>query len=207
MKKLSIFLLTAMVLSSALFCCTTVFAQEVETEAVIERTAAEEYVFELSEEEELYFENLIFEEDVTISGEYAKIIFVNCEFSGDIILTSERGTRVILLESDVTGTCVFKNTTKEATLELPFPKFMFSKPVKVVAEDCIGAAFTFGDFEFTFNEETYSLANAELFYDEENPDAGFVPYEDQEANIFCLAQWWENGEKFLFAECEFDPTL
>lgn len=207
MKKLSIFLLSAMVFSSGLCCGTAAFAQAEETETVIEKTVAEEYVFELAEEEELYFENLIFEEDVTISGDYSRIIFFNCEFNGDIVLTSELATRVMLLESDVNGTCIFENTTKEATIETSLPKFLVSKPVEVVAEDCICSVITLGDFEVTFNGETYSLADVELFYDADNPEAGFVPYEDQEANILCVAQWWENGEKILFTECEFDPGM
>lgn len=51
------------------------------------------------------------------------------------------------------------------------------------------------------------MQDATLFVDLSNADAGFVPYEGQEANYFCVAQWWENGEQQVLVECEYDPNL
>ena len=64
-----------------------------------------------------------------------------------------------------------------------------------------------GDFDVVFNSEVYTMADSELFYDIANPDAGFVPYEGQEADYFAIAQWWENGEQILLVECESDPNM
>ena len=104
------------------------------------RSKATEFTFELAAEEERTVENLIFDEDVTISGDFGVIIFENCEFNGDIINTAEQFTRVILPDgTTVNGNCVFKNTTKEATMDYPMPKFISSNTLNIVCEDCIGS--------------------------------------------------------------------
>ena len=80
------------------------------------RIKATEFTFELAAEEERIVENLVFDEDVTVSGDFGMIVFENCEFNGDIINAAEQFTRVILPDgTTVNGNCVFKNTTKEAT--------------------------------------------------------------------------------------------
>jgi len=57
------------------------------------------------------------------------------------------------------------------------------------------------------NGETYTMADSDVYFDNSNPDQGMVPYEGQEANLFWIAQWWENGEQNILMECEYDSTL
>jgi len=165
------------------------------------------YYFDLGEGGQLYYENLIFNQPVIVSGVGSQIVFSNCQFNEDIINTAEDGTRVFLLGCEVNGLCVLENAVEEATFEDAFPKFMTDTPIEVVTSGTFGAVITLGDIEVTFNDETYTLADAEVFYDANNPDAGFVPYEGQEINVMCVAQWTENGEVQLLVEGEFDPTL
>ena len=162
------------------------------------------YTFELVEGEDQYYENLIFPGDVIISGTDASIFFINCAFEGNVINTGDAGNKVFLLASEVKGQCVFVNSVQETTIDAPFPKFIVDGPVNAVAEDCFGAVIAIVDVPLTFNGETYTLADAEFFYDAANPEAGFIPYEGQEANVLTVCQWWENGEKKMFIECEFD---
>ena len=162
------------------------------------------YTFILNDGEDQYYENLIFYGDVIVSGENASIFFFNCEFSGDIINTSEAGNKLFLLGGcEVSGQCIIRNSTQETTVEAPFPKFISDAALNVVTEDCFGAAIVVGDVPITFNGQEYTLSDAEFFYDE---NAGFVPYEGQEANVLVICEWWENGEKTMMIECEFDPT-
>ena len=171
------------------------------------RQTAEQYTYELAEGEEVSVENTVFEQDVTVSGDNAFITFTNCEFKGDIINTANLGTQVIISESVLNGKCIFKNDTKEATMELSFPKFLIDTSAEIVCDECIGAVISLGDFETVFNGETYTLEDSELYIDLSNAEAGFVPYEGQEANYYSIAQWWENGEKILLTECEYDPNM
>ncbi len=166
-----------------------------------------EYDYALTEGEERVVENTVFEEDVTISGDNGQILFSGCQFKGNIINTANEGTIVVISQSEIEGQCIFKNEIKETTMEASFPKFIVDSNVDVSAEDCIGAAIPMGDFEITFNGETYNMADSQLFFDISNAEAGFVPYEGQEANYYCVAQWWENGEKQIMVECEFDPNM
>lgn len=165
------------------------------------------YYFDMGEGGQLYYENLIFNQDVIISGISSQIVFANCQFNGNIINTAEDGTRALLLGCEVNGVCILDNAVEEATFEDPFPKFMTDTPIDVVTTGTFGAVITLGDIEVTFNDETYTLADADIFFDANNPDAGFVPYEGQEVNVMCVAQWTENGEVTKLVECEFDPTL
>ena len=165
------------------------------------RSKATEFTFELAEEEERIVENLIFDEDVTVSGDFGIIVFENCEFNGDIISTAEQFTRVILSGTTVNGNCVFKNTIKEASMDYPMPKFISSNALNIVCEDCIGSYVLDGTEEnITFNGETYSMADVEFFYDANTNE--LVPYEGQEASALFVGQWWENGEKILQMFCE-----
>ena len=166
------------------------------------RSKATEFTFELAAEEERIVENLIFDEDVTVSGDFGIIVFENCEFNGDIISTAEQFTRVILSgETTVNGNCVFKNSIKEATMDYPMPKFVSSNTLNIVCEDCIGSCILDGTEEnIVFNGETYSIADVEFFYDANTNE--LVPYEEQEASTIFVGQWWENGEKVLQMFCE-----
>ena len=167
------------------------------------RTPAE-YTFELSGEDK-YIENLIFNENVVISGDgSAHIYFINCQFNKDIINTCDAAIRVFLLGSEVNGNCIFRNTVTETTIDAPFPKFMTDAPVNVITEDCFGIVITLGDFPVTLNGASYDLASAPTFMD---PEAGFVPMEDQEANLYWVATWTENGELQIMHTAEFDPTM
>ena len=140
------------------------------------RSKATEFTFELAAEEERTVENLIFDEDVTISGDFGTIIFENCEFNGDIINTAEQFTRVVLPDgTTVNGNCVFKNATKEATMDYPMPKFMSPNALNIVCEDCIGSGILENtENSITFNGETYSMADVESYYVADTNE--LVPY-------------------------------
>ena len=192
MKKLIAILLSILMLFSV-----TALADE------SGRTPAE-YVFELSGEDK-YIENLIFNENVVISGDgSANIFFVNCQFNGDIINTCDASTRVFILESEVNGNCIFRNTVTETNIDASFPKFLTDAPVNALTENCFGIVIAMGDFAITFNGESYDLASAPVFYDLE---AGFVPFDGQEANIYWVATWTENGEVQTMHAVEFDSTV
>ncbi len=166
------------------------------------RSKATEFTFELAEDEERIVENLVFDEDVTISGDFGSIVFDNCEFNGDIINTADLFTKVILPDgTTVNGNCVFKNATKEATMDSPMPKFISSNTLNIVCEDCIGSCLL-DDTEdnIIFNGEAYSMTDVKFFYDADANE--LVPYEEQEASILFVGQWWENGEKILQIFCE-----
>lgn len=184
MKKIFVLLLCLMICL-----CGAVHAEEAP-----ERTVAP-YEYALGAEP-AYYENLIFNADVVISGENAQIIFSNCEFNGDIILTSEEGTRVLLLGCEVKGTCIMDNAVN-AGMDYNNPKFLTDAPITAVCENGMGSVVAIGDFEFTFNGETCSMAVADLFSDANAPEAGLVAYEGQEA-VYCIAaQLYENGEKTM----------
>ena len=166
------------------------------------RRKATEFTFELAAEEERIVENLVFDEDVTISGDFGIIVFENCEFNGDIINAAEQFTRVVLSDgTTVNGNCVFKNTIKEATMDYPMPKFISPNTLNIVCEDCIGSCVLDGTEEdIIFNGETFSIADVEFSYDANTNE--LVPYERQEASALFVGQWWENGEKVLQLFCE-----
>lgn len=154
---------------------------------------------QLSEGEEKYIENETYEGDVTISGDNAQIAFVGCTFKGNLINTAEQGTRVMLLENSVVnGECIFQNNTKESNVDASFPKFIADAPINVRCQDCFGTVAVAGDFEITFNGETYAMEDSEYLYDGE-----FIPYDGQDASAFFVAQWWENGEKIVLIACEY----
>ena len=162
-----------------------------------------EYTFELFGEDK-YIENRIFNEDVVISGDgSAHIYFINCQFNGDIINTCDASTRIFLLGSEVNGTCIFRNTVTETTIDASFPKFMTDAPVNALTENGFGVVIALGDFSITLDGESYDLASAPIFMD---PEAGFVPFDGQEANLYWVASWIENGEPQIMHAVEFDPS-
>ena len=167
-----------------------------------DRSEATEFTFELTAGEERVVENLVFNEDVTVSGDFGSIVFENCEFNGDIINTAEQATRVILSDgTTVNGNCVFKNTVKEASMDYPMPKFISSNTLNIVCDDCIGSCVLDGtEGNIVFNGETYSMADVEFYYDANTNE--LVPYEGQDASTLFVGQWWENGEKVLQLFCE-----
>ena len=192
MKKFLCILITALMLLSC-----GAFAEE------NGRTPAE-YVFELSGEDK-YIENLIFNENVVISGDgSAHIYFINCLFNKDIINTCDSPTRVFLLGSEVGGNCIFRNTVTEATIDAAFPTYMTDAPLNALTEDCFGVVITLGDFPITLDGISYDLASAPLFLD---PEAGFVSIEGQEVNLYWVASWIENGIPQIMHVAEFDPTM
>ena len=195
------------VLSICLLCACCLFFAGAFAEG--EKMPAEQFTFELAAEETQYIENLIFDQPVTISGDYGQIFFANCGFQADVILTADAFTRVFILpDTTVNGSLVLKNNVKEGNwFDTAFPKFITYVPVPVVCEDCIGVVFTPGTFDTVFNGETYHLSDATLFYDSTKPEEGFVPYEGQEANCYMVGQWWENGEKVILVECEYDSEM
>lgn len=164
------------------------------------REEAAEHVFTLSEGEEKTVENLLFRKDVTIIGDNAYIQFINCEFLGDVINTADVATAVYFTTDTVTNaTCILRNNTKEAAIETPLPKFITEVPIEAVCEDCVGNIVAIGDIGLVRNGVSYTMANAEYFFDSE---AGLVPYEGQASSCLWVAQWWENGEKIDLVCCE-----
>jgi len=180
-----------------LLCLTMLFScGALAEDAAPERTvAAYEYAVT---EEGAYVENLIFNADVIISGDASQIVFSNCEFNGDIILTSELGTKVMLFGCDVNGVCIAANEVTDIDLNYNNPKFLTDTPVNVVSESGIVSVVAIGDFEFSLNGETYSMASVEFFSDA----SGIVPYEGQEADYCIVGQYYENGEKSLIVLAE-----
>lgn len=153
-------------------------------------------------------ENLIFNGDVIVGGGNGMIMFANCEFNGDVIQTSETSCRAMILpDCTVNGRFVLRNAIQETTLEAAFPKIMSYVPAKVIAEDCFGLFLSLGGFDVVFNGETYAMSDSDVYFDNNNPDQGMVPCEGQEANLFWIAQWWENGEQNILVACECDPEL
>lgn len=164
-----------------------------------------ETCFTLEEGDEVYIEEDVFEGTVRIIGDKGLICFTGCEFRGDIIIESTVSTKVFLLGCTVDGRCVFDNGLQEGSMDTDFPKVLTDSPVEAVTLDCYGSVFALGDFEIIYNGETYTIADSELFLDNTKLEEGFVPYVGQEAHVFYVGQWWENGEPVLFLECEYDP--
>lgn len=110
-------------------------------------------------------------------------------------------------QSALDGQCMFQNDVKEATVEWSFPKFLVDSSVDVVSEDCIGSVIALGDFPVSFNGQEFTMQDSAWFYDLSDLEVGLVPYEGQDANYYCVVQWWEGDEKVVFVECEYDPNM
>jgi len=146
--------------------------------------------------------NMIFNDDVTIYGNNADIVFINCIFNGDIINRGGLNTRVWIDNTIVNGKCMIENNLKEATLDTQLPKFLsFTTPLDVVCEECYGSVVVAPNLSITFNGEKYDREDSEFYYDKETQE--FVPYEGQEdAEIFFIGQWWEDGELVFYKGLE-----
>ena len=179
------------------FVCSIACAQE--------RTVAP-YTYELTPDG-AYMENMIFPGDVIISGDQSQMAFSNCAFEGNIILTANEATRVMLFGCELNGAFIFQNEVREATIDDSLPKVLTDGPITVVIEEGAGTAVALGQFEITVDGTVYTMQDSQLFSDATNPEAGFVPYEGQEAHYFVVSQWVENGENVLFLLCEYDPTM
>ncbi len=181
--------------------------QTSQTEQNTEKQQATEFTFDLADGETKDVADTIFSQDVTINGNNGRITFVNCEFQENIITTATEGTQIILEQSALDGQCMFQNDVKEATVEWSFPKFLVDSSVDVVSEDCIGSVIALGDFPVSFNGQEFTMQDSAWFYDLSDLEAGLVPYEGQDANYYCVVQWWEGDEKVVFVECEYDPNM
>lgn len=198
MKRILSMLISVILLFSSIPC----LAETCDDAAAAVSASENRYIFELAEGHQQYIDGETFDGDVIIRGDNAQITFVGCTFNGDIINTAEVYTRILIMGCEANGMCIFRNTTKEATIEASFPKFMMDAPVETACEDCAGAVIPLSDFDIVFNGETYTMADSELYFDSSNPEAGMVPYEGQEADYYCVAQWWENGELIRLVTCE-----
>lgn len=104
MKKMAVLFLTMCLLLALGGCGGGQTDTDQQTEAQTQTQTAEseesgkqtatEYTFALADGEQKDVSDLIFEQDVTVSGENAQITFVNCEFQGNVINTASEGTRV-----------------------------------------------------------------------------------------------------------------
>lgn len=165
------------------------------------------YMYDVGDGGQQYLENLVFPADVVISGERGQIVFSNCLFLQDIILTSSEGTRVLLLGCEVLGECALENDVLDADMEYNNPKFLTDGPVSVRIGDGVGSAIALGDFAIRVNGEAVGMGDSQLFWDLSVPEGGYVPYEGQQASYYCVAQWYEAGEKIQMILCEFDPAM
>lgn len=170
-------------------------------ESVPPKAVAEQLDFQLTAgEEETIVSDIIFNGDVTVSGDNAAITFVNCEFNGNVINSAKEGTSVKLWDCQFAadGKCVFASGVKEGSLDYNVPKFMANADMNVEAES-LGSAVTVGEFTVTLNGVTYTMADAEFFF----TGSGMEPYAGQTADSLYVGQWWEKGEQTLFKMAQF----
>lgn len=164
----------------------------------------------LKKGEELSVANKTFNKTITVGGEAGRITFMNCKFKGDVVNRSSDAVIILFVGNcKIDGKCIFKNTIKEATLETQLPKFMSDSSIRVVADGCAGSAIALNkDMTITFNGKKCTLKNSDYFIDASNPnDMVIEEYTTQKANLFYVAQWWEDGERILFKACEYDPGM
>lgn len=168
------------------------------------RTVAEQFEFVVEDNEEWIVADYIFNEDVTVSGGIGNVVFENCVFNGDVYQKSETGTRLFInATNEVNGKIIIQNDIKEGSFETSLPKVFTNAPFDVTCDGCIGAVVGMNDSEVSFNGQSYTVNDAENFFDLE---LGIVAYEGQKANIIFVAQWWENGEQVLFTYAEYDAS-
>ena len=96
MKKMAVLFLTMCLMLALGGCGQTDTDQQAEAQTQTQTVESEEggkqtateYTFALADGEQKDVSDLIFEQDVTVSGENAQITFVNCEFQGNVINTA-----------------------------------------------------------------------------------------------------------------------
>jgi predicted small lipoprotein YifL len=159
------------------------------------RTQADVFAYDLSGEEMAVVENLIFQEDVTISGEHGRIAFQNCLFQGSLIHRGGEGARVFLDEDcafDDGAACLLEPVIQEATMDTDLPKFLIFCDMPEVTCETLGAVITSADQAIRLNGASCPISEAALFSNEQTGELG--PYSGQEATAHNVAKWVENGE-------------
>jgi len=164
-------------------------------EEIPERTVADTFEFEVSEEG-TFVENLIFDKDITVTGEKGRVMFANCVFNAGIVNECGEGAKVIILpgcEFGKDAKCVINSSLEDATLETDLPKFMLLCD-EVPALECenAGAFVAFADKEMNVNGVKYTIDDALFFLNDATGDFG--EYTKQEADMQNIAMWTENGE-------------
>ena len=162
------------------------------------RVDAETYEFTASPDEPIYINNLIFSNEVTISGEGQDVYFSNCEFKANVVSCCASTTKVTILPDcsfDEGAHCVLMSGIREANIDYPLPKFALGFPVEVECSD-LGGVIAMGDFDILFDGQTYGI-NDVLY--SQSADGSIV---ESNGSMTCSAhvvsQWWENNEKIIF---------
>lgn len=161
------------------------------------RTAADIYSYDISGEE-VIVENLVFNEDVTVTGENGRLSFINCEFNGDIINKGGEGARIALLQDCEIADgseCILDSSLEEATMDTDLPKFMIFCAMPNVSCENMGAVVSFAEQAIKLNGEEFPIDEAEFFMDDSTGE--FDSYSGQEANMHNVAKWVEGGENVL----------
>lgn len=162
------------------------------------RVEAEIYEFAASSDEPIFINNQIFNGEVAVSGEGQDIYFSNCEFKANVVSYCPAATK-INIQSDCEfadgAHCVLMSGVREADMDYPLPKFVLTFPVEVECSD-LGGAIAMGDFDITFDGQTYGIGDAAYV---QTADGSIV---ENDGSVTCAAhvvgQWWENGEKIVY---------
>lgn len=162
------------------------------------RAEADQYEFTASADEETEVRDLIFDGDVTVTGEGEAVYFRNCEFRGNVI--NEAATRTVVwimpdCEFDEGAHCIIRSGVREADIDYSIPKIATCVPVEAECED-LGGIIAGGLFDIVMNGRTFSAADAEYY---QTGDGDIVLYEEgMEASAHVVIHWWENGEEVVF---------
>lgn len=151
--------------------------------------------YDLSGQENLTVENLVFDEDVTVTGENGKITFLNCAFNGNIINKGGEGARVCLWQDCTfadSSECILDPALEEATMDTDLPKFMIFCTMPNVSCEKLGAVISSAEQAIRLNGEEHPIEAAEFHINETTGE--FIPYSGQEANAHNVAKWIEGGE-------------
>lgn len=162
------------------------------------RKAADVYSYDISGKEDVTVESLVFNEDVTVTGENGKISFLNCVFNGDIINKGGEGAQVYVwqdCEFADGSECILDPALEEATMDTNLPKFMIFCAMPNVSCEKLGAVISFAEQAIKLNGEDYPIDAAEFFINESTGE--LAPYSDQEANVHNVAKWIEGGAPVL----------
>jgi len=166
------------------------------------RTVAESCEITADPENEQYICDLIFEQDVTVSGSGCNVWFINCEFKANVINAAETSTFVWIDSScDIAESTVLKlaSGVKEANIEYSIPKFAMFNQIPVECEG-IGGVIMVGTDDILINGEAISIADAQ--YTEDADGNIFEADPNAEYFMHIAIQWYENGEKVVFTMAE-----